>query len=161
LIRILEPPKGAKLYTVNERKLEELWEKIRNYDQLFNDSIRWDEGLFFKRMLTRETVVLETETGILFLTDIDENLKAAAHVIFFDHRLSDKIELIRSCLEWAFLQFNLQRIETFIPEFARTLKRVMENKIGFKYEGRMRNRMFYKGNLCDVFIHSILKEEVL
>jgi RimJ/RimL family protein N-acetyltransferase len=103
---------------------------------------------------------LETDGGLLFLTNIKENLHAEVHVAFWDCKLSGKESILKDCLRWAFFQYNLNRIEAFIPEYSRSLHRFMEKKLGFVYEGRMRKRMLYKGQFTDVKIYSILREEV-
>jgi hypothetical protein len=159
-IKLIPTPTGTHFCTFTAEKLHSLWESVKNLDKLFSDDERWNEELFFKRMLD-EKVVLETDGGLMILSDITENLRAAGHFIFWDHKLSPRTELLRECILWAFIQFNLQRLEVLIPEYARALIRFVEEKLKFKFEGRMRHRMMYKGQLCDVLILSLLKEEVV
>lgn len=160
-LKLLEMPEGCRLCTLSEWKLDALWEKVKDLDKLYSDDIRYDFNWFRERMLNAKTLGIETEGGMMILTNINENLYAEAHVIFWDRKLSPHLETIKKCIVWSFLEFNLQRLETITPEYTRTLNRFIESKLGFKHEGRMRKRMLYKGQFCDVHIHSLLREEVI
>lgn len=153
-------PQGVRFGTLTYEKAQDLWKEMSKYPQLFDDTHRWDWEWFYQKLTNPLNVFLEVENGILMLTNLHKNHKAEVHMCFWDCKLQPRAELINQCIQWAFLEFNLVRLEAFIPEFCRALQRFMEKKLDFVYEGRMRKRMPYKGQLADVKIYSILKEEV-
>ena len=158
---LVDLPEGVKLCELTKQKTYALWDKVKNYEVLFSDDIRWSVVWFFERMWNEETVVLETEGGLLILTGVKPNaITAGVHIIFWDHKLSARTELFKECLVWAFLQFGFYRLEALIPEFCRGLQRFMQEKLKFVCEGRMRDRILYKGQLADVKIYSILRKEM-
>ena len=156
-----ELPSGVKLGTANLEKIDWYWQKIKDFDRLFSDDIRWDEECFFEKMYAPDTVFFETENGLLLLTGLREGMYAAAHITFWDHKLLPRVRMIKDLLTYCFIRYDLLRIEALIPEFSRALKRFMEKRLGFVYEGRMRDRIIYMGNPADILIYSLLRREVL
>jgi hypothetical protein len=158
---MIELPKGVKHKILTRQSLWDLWQTVRKFDRLFSDETRNDPVSFWENILN-DCVVLETDDGggILTLSNVKPGLRAEAHLTFFDRKLSPRIELIRDCLVWAFLTYDLYRVEVFIPALGHTLRRVLK-KIGFKEEGTLRRRSWYNGNLIDTIVLGILREEVL
>ena len=155
-------PKGVKYACLTKERVHYWWEKLKNFDKLFNDDTYYDEINFFNKMFHENTHILEVEdNGIIVLDNVVEGLKAQAHVSFWDFKLSARTELLRNCLIWAILEFKLYRIEISIPEFSRALRRFAEKRLHFKYEGRLRETLWYKGQLVDMIVLSILRREVL
>ena len=157
----MDLPEGVQHKVLTRQNLWDLWEAVKDLDGLFSDETRGDPVAFWENML-KDAIVLETDDGggILTLSSLKPGLRAEAHFTFWDHRLSPRVELIRSCLVWAFLNFDLYRIEVFIPAMGHTLRRVLK-KIGFKEEGTLRNRSWYKGQLIDAIILAVLREDIL
>ena len=153
-------PEGVWHKTLSKESLLELWDRVKGFDRLFSDSTRGDPTSFWKNLLS-DCIVLETEGGILTLRNIQEHLSGEAHLIFWDCKLSPKTELVRECLVWAFTTFDLQRIGTSIPVYAKALRRFLTDRLGFQIEGRLRNNAFFDGVLIDTLILSILREEIL
>lgn len=155
-------PEDVRFCPVSKEKILYLWDKLKHFDKLFTDDTFYDEVSFTSHLSSRNLVILEVgDNGIIVINNIIEGLKAQVHVSFWDFKLSARTELLRDCLIWAILQFDLHRVEMLIPEFSRALRRFAEGKMGFKYEGRLRKTMWYKGQLTDVILLSILREEVL
>ena len=162
MIQINPLPKGVKYAKLTKEKVHYWWEKLKNFDHLFNDDTYYDEINFFTKMFGENTHILEVEDkGIMVLDNVIEGLKAQAHVSFWDFKLSARTKLIQDCLIWAILEFNLYRIEISIPEFSRALRRFVERRLNFKYEGRLRETLWYKGQLVDMIVLSVLRREVL
>ena len=162
MIQINRLPKGVKYAQLTKEKVHYWWDKLKNFDKLFNDEAYYDEYSFFSHMFSENTHILEVEdNGIIVLNHEIEGLKAEAHVSFWDFKLSARTKLLQECLLWAILEFDLHRIEIAIPEFSRALRRFVEKRLHFQYEGRLRETMWYKGQLVDIIILSILRKEVL
>lgn len=157
----MDLPSGVTHKILTKQALWDLWEKARHHARMFSDATRGDPVQFWRNML-KDSVILETDDGegILTLSNVKPGLCAEAHLTMFDHKLSPRKELIRQCMVWAFITFDLHRIEVFIPALGHTLRRVLKD-IGFTEEGRLRNRSWYQGELIDTIVLSMLREEAL
>ncbi len=159
---MIELPEGAKIATFTIPKLISLWKKAKVYSSIFTDEML-DGGvhLFCEMLLNKNTVTVEIKGGLLILQNIIHGLRGEVHFILWDSKLSSKAMLMKELLLWAFLSFELERIETFVASYARAIMRFLERKLGFQMEGVMRNRVRNKGELTDLYVYSILKSEVL
>jgi len=153
-------PNNVKVSVLSREKLWQLWTRLSQFDSLFVDDNTKDPEVFIDQFLATDGITLETEGGVMVLRKIIPGLKAEAHVAFWDKHLSPRTEMLKECIKWAFLQFDLQRIETFVAEYARALRRFIEEKLGFTKEGVLRKTSFHNGQLIDVHVYSILKEEI-
>jgi RimJ/RimL family protein N-acetyltransferase len=106
-------------------------------------------------------LVFRVESGFVFLLRVIPALRAEVHVWFPDHKLSARTGLLKDLILWGFLEFDLQRLETFVASTTRPVKRFLRERLGFKYEGTMRRRRWNAGRLIDIEIYSLLREEVL
>jgi RimJ/RimL family protein N-acetyltransferase len=158
---LLELPRGIEVGVLSRDKILSLWDKVKNYSPMFDDASRWNLEWFALRMYLRDTVLLENDGGIMLLTDTKPKHFAACHLTYWDKSLSKRTELIKEAIRWAFLQFDLQRLETHLPEYARAVRRFVEKRLGFKCEGRLRKRVMYKDNPADLLLYALLREEVL
>lgn len=156
----MELPNGVRFVTLSKPKLKDLWLKLMPFDRLFQDKMRGDEEAFVREMLSETCIILETDGGIFILNNIIEGLKAEAHLSFWDRKLSARKDLIKECLVWCFLVYNLRRIEVRSPEYAHHVHKFLVKRLGFTEEGIMRKCMWFKGNLTDMHLFSILVEEV-
>jgi hypothetical protein len=147
--------------TATSWKLEEIWERVKDLDPIFGDDSSRDKSTYLGQFLSPDTVVLEMEGGIVLLSKILEGVRCEVHPVFWDHKISARRELLQELMLWTFLTFDLNRIETFVGDYARGLMRVIGKVLGFSYEGTMRKRIVHNGIPMDVHVYSILREEVL
>ena len=154
-------PEGYTLLRMFPNELDRIWEKIEPYDSIFVDDRMAMKDIYLEQFLRKDTIVLETLGGIIIFTHIDPGLKATFHPVFWDHKLSARLEELKDVLTWAFLTFDLQRMDTQIAPYAKAAMRFIEKKMGFKYEGTLRNYVWKNGEPMDMKVYSILKEEVL
>lgn len=157
---MIELPTGVRLGVFTREKLMEMWEHLKPFDSLFMDCDMKNPEVFLANFLAKDSVTLEVDGGYMIMRRIVPGLKGEVHMTFWDKRLSPRLELIKSCLEWAFLTFDLYRIETIIAEYARSVRRFVEQKLGFKHEGTLRNSAWHLGRLIDMHVYAILREEV-
>ncbi len=161
-LTLIKLPENVRFCSLSKDKILHLWNKLKHFDKLFTDDTVYDEVSFTANLASKNSVTLEVaDNGIIVYNNIVEGTKARVHVSFWDYKLSARKELLRDCLIWGILQFDLHRIEIVIPEFSRALRRFAEKRMGFKFEGRIRKTMWYKGQLTDMILLSILREEVL
>ena len=153
-------PEGVEIGSFNKESLREVWEKLKDFDPLFSDREMRKPEVFLDEFLSNDSLILIVEEGFILLDNIVEGLRGEVHFSFFDKKLSGKEELMREVLLWFFLTYNLKRIETFIPSYAKAVERFLL-KVGLKKEGILRNRVFHKDLLLDIYVYGILLEEVL
>lgn len=154
-------PDGVWYATFNKKRIEELWDFFKGYDNLFADDNMRDPEIFFKQLIDYRTICLEYEGGLLLLQRLIPALRAEVHFLSWDHKMSAYSDLFKECLLWAFLSFDLERIETFVAKYAKSVQRFVEERLGFKYEGTFRKRVRHQGELIDMKIYSKLREEAL
>lgn len=154
-------PDGVWFAAFDKKRIEELWSFFSNYDNLFADDNMRDPEVFMKQLLDFRTICLEHEGGLLLLQRLVPGLRAEVHFMSWDHKMSAHTELFKDALLWAFLTFDLERIETFVAKYARSVQRFVEERLGFKYEGTFRQRVRHQGELIDMKIYSMLREEAI
>jgi len=159
-LRLSNLPKGVRECKENSEAIHEIWDKIKGYGKLFVESKIWDEYVFAKGILQPHCYALEIDGGVVLIRDIRRNLSGNVVVSFWDSKLGNKVEILKEIFLYFFLLFDLARLEVFIPDFCRALRRFFEEKLKFTYEGRMRKKMWYKDHLVDVIILSLLREEI-
>jgi RimJ/RimL family protein N-acetyltransferase len=153
-------PEGVRLGVFTRENLLQMWEHLKPYDSLFMDCDMKNPEVFLANFLARDSVTLETEGGYMIMRHIIPGLKGEVHMTFWDKHLSPRVGLIKNCLTWAFLSFDLYRIETLVAEYAKSVRRFIEQKLNFKHEGCLRNSAWHLGRLIDMHVYAILREEV-
>lgn len=154
-------PEGVWIAAFDQAKIDRLWEKLKDFDAFFADDLMRNKETFQNTLQNPYTVVLETESGIFWMCRIVYGVRGEVHLAFWDHRFVGKTEEIKLCLLWAFLTYDLYRIETYLAAYATSTMRFIERKLGFKKEGVMRKRVLHKGRLIDIHIFSLLRDELL
>lgn len=153
-------PKGISPMMLTRERIYGLWEIVSKYDSLFiTDELRSLEA-FTRNFLDPETQIFDVEgRGYIILKHIKEGVRAEFHATFLDHRLSARKELLREFLVWLFLEFGLERLETYVAGYAKAVKRFLVG-IGFTHEGTLRNWAKRREGFVNVEIYGILREEV-
>ena len=64
-------PGDFKLLTFKENELNNIWEKIKEFDSIFVDDRMSKKETYLKQFVKRDTIVLENEGGIIIITKID------------------------------------------------------------------------------------------
>ena len=154
-------PDGVCIAAFDQAKIDRLWEKLKDFDAFFADDLMKNKQSFQDKLQNPFTVVLETESGILWMCNIVYGVRGEVHMAFWDHRFVGRKDLLKLCLLWAFLTYDLYRIETYLAAYATSTMRFIERKLGFKKEGIMRKRISHQGRLIDVHVFSLLRDELL
>lgn len=145
--------KASKFRTLYGREISGGVQEFANLFLRQRDDGQYDaNGLFF---------VINDFVGVIYLTDIREEEDATAHYTFFDRRHHGRENLIREVLKWGFKRYNFNRLTVEIPCYTTPQTRHFVVKCGFAYEGKRRKAAMYKGELFDVNLYGILKEEVI
>lgn len=114
--------------------------------------------------------------GLFWLTDINYDkppFDASIHYTFFDRRHRGRVELCRAAIDYVFRTYEFERLWTQVPLYMSTKKETETRKehiwsvlnfverIGFRKEGRLKNKMMYKNNLFDANLYALTKNEAL
>jgi len=169
-IRCSEPDgevvRTVRLCKLTIEKLGFFWQKLSQFDTLFNDFVRGDFAAFvnhFVQQVDGEPVpaglIWEVDdVGLFLLNEIKVGHSGKAHFVFWDRRFSGREALCRGMLEYVMEEYDLLKISVEVPVYANHTLQAVE-KIGFVREGRIRRDILYKGNWFDVNVYSILKGE--
>lgn len=161
----------VRLGSLSRDKLTDLYNRLKQFKVLFTDITQGDSEAFIKTFIdirvdgsevvvTPKGLLFEIDdVGIVFLSEIAVGLNADIHINFWDRRMKGREELVREIARFAVHNFDLHRLSTSIPAYARpALARI--KKYGFKEEGVIRESVLYDGQLHDVHLFGILASEV-
>ncbi len=152
-------PESAQLVTLDQNKLDRYWELLRNNTSTFVDGMVSRDQ--FDRIMMRDSIIYEIPGCLIFMEHIIPHCRAEVHLAIWDKKISDKTDQLKDLLMWVFMVFDLHRIETFVPEDYRTMRRFVEKKMGFTFEGTLRSRAIRRGRPIDMKAYAILRDEVL
>ena len=154
-------PQGIRLATFDEETIKWLWVKVKPFDLLFSDHDMKDPETFLQLFLSPTTITFWIEDGgFVMVKNLYKGQKAEFHACFWDKHLSSRQDLLRQFVGWLFLEFELERLETYVATYARAVYRFLTKRLGFHEEGIMRQAWRHKGMLHDMHILSILRTEV-
>lgn len=149
-------------------KLDQLYKRLSKFDTLFNDYIGNSfEG--FLRVFLYQTFSGEIrptgliwevdDVGIFLLTDITPGVEAKVHFTFWDGRLRGREFLTREMCAYVMKEYQLHKLIAEIPLYSRPANSFAE-RVGLKWEGRLREAIRYKGKWFDMNIYGLLEHEV-
>lgn len=159
-------------------KVELLWKRLQKYKSLFSDITRGNFDNYFRMLTQRNTLWFEIYArfkpggpssdvnvfyddlvGIVWLADIEQVIDGTAHMVFFDRKPSEKVQVCRELIKWVFDRWPLQRVTVTPPEMYYVTHRLLE-KIGFKREGMKREAVLINGKWNGVRIYGMVRSEV-
>ena len=147
-------PEGSRPFDVSPESVLELWHKVKDKEILFSDE---DRGNYysFLRALT-ESFVLCNDYGIIRISKMIPLHRCEIHGFVLGTSASRFRDTVLSCISWLFEEYKMKRVECRVPARARALRRFLE-KIGFKEEGILRNKLLYSGVPEDEIIYAIIR----
>lgn len=157
---MMDLPEGLRFLALDREKLARIWEELRELDWYLGGGSFADPVKFTELFFAKDSVILETDYGYMILEKIRPGESALAHLPFTDHRLSVHTEDVKAALLWAFIEYDLRRIEARVYWFQRAVKRFLR-KLGFTFEGCLRKKALRRGKFEDIEVYSILREEVI
>lgn len=102
--------------------------------------------------------------GDIAMMEIDhQNQNSTVRISIFEKEYLGKgygTEAMSVLLDYGFGILNLHRIELEVFEFNKRAKKAYE-KLGFKQEGIIRDKLFYDGEFHDAIIMGVLREEFI
>lgn len=145
-------------------KLEYLWDRMRQYPQMFDDVIprtfeAFKAGMMAPQNQFYEFVQGNEIVGLAAATQVRPNLDANMHVIMFDRWLRGREEILKDALRDFAVRAKLRRMTVVLPEDNRTAIKLV-GRLGFTLEGVMRKAHLRDGIYRDYHIFGILLEEL-
>src|SRR5215831_13370719 len=123
-------------------KMELLWERMRQFPQVFDDVIPrtfevFKEGMMAPTNQFYEFVRGDDIIGLAAATQVRVRLDANMHLVMFDRRLRGREGLIRDACADFMRRAGLRRMTVLLPEDNRTAMKLIE-RVGFVKEGIIR-----------------------
>lgn len=147
-------------------KIRWLWSETGRYRTLFNDLTRGDVNNFYTVMTLPDSFwldILDDQdhlVGMIYWTDLAQMIDANAHMMFFDRKPAEKVELCKAVAKWFFSYFpQCNRMTATLPEIYHVTIR-LTRKIGFIEEGRKRKSQLMGGRFIDEVILGLLASEI-
>lgn len=144
-----------------------LWDKLKEFEVLFNDHFQHD----FKKFADAFVLQIDGEpvptgliwdiddVGIVYLTDMVAEANALIHFLFWDRRWRGREELCRTMIRYIFDRYRFHKLTWQVPLYAFHTMAAVE-RIGFTLDGRIRDDVRYKGQWFDVNYYSVLEGEL-
>lgn len=152
---------------LTQEKINFLWGRIKAFRTLFSDFTKNRFERFIEVLNDPASYWLEitdstgTSIGLFYVTRLDQIIDAEVHVIFFDRQLTNKVEITKLILFHVFQQFvGLHRLTVTVPAIYHATIRFAKS-VGFKHEGRMRERFLFGGKWVDEVVMGLLASEVV
>lgn len=152
--------------------LRDLWEKQKKYRTLmgremlhfpqfvdFFVDVKRDENGNVKYEPRGLCLVIDNLVGIFWIADVNWPSYCEAHYTFFDGRHKGRHGLVKEGCKYVFENLGINLIYVMVAAYA-TLPRKFVEELGFKREGRLRSRAYYREQWWDVISYSLLKEEL-
>lgn len=150
------------------------WNNARKFPTIYGHEIvdNWENfiDLFFEKspegLAPRGLFwVLNDFTGVFYLSDIrveeEDVVDALTHYTFFDRRHHGRTELVKEMLKFWFEKYKFSRLSAEIPNYTTPQARHFAQACGMSYEGKRRKATRFKGELYDVNLYGILRQEVI
>lgn len=147
-------------------KTKWLWDQMQKYRTLFSDFTRGDVQNFYNLIALRDSLWLEVvdenqqTIGMIYWTDMSKIIDADVHLMFFDRRPAEKVELCKDVARWFFKEFpQFHRMTATLPVIYHATIR-LAGHIGFRREGKKRQSQMMGGNKVDELIFGLLSSEI-
>jgi RimJ/RimL family protein N-acetyltransferase len=150
--------------------IRKFWDKSKQFPTLFGEEISGDYVKFLN-MLVHEGPngieinglfwVVDDFVGMYYMTEIDPGFDANVHYSFFDRRQKGRVKLSQEMLRYAFDKYQFRRFSVEVPLFVSKMTLNFIEEIGFKKEGRKREKALYKSQWFDVACYGLLREELI
>ena len=177
-----DPKKGDVEYIITpfiftQENVKRFWERSSRFPTLFNREVRSDFKRFLETLMARDAVTgavhakglfwqIYTDddplVGVFYLSNIIVELEATAHFTFLDGRLRGRGPVAKKMMEYVFNTYKFRRLNVELPYFVGpAIFSFVKHQLGFIQEGKKRNAAMRDGNVFDVGLFGIIREEVL
>jgi hypothetical protein len=143
----------------SREQAEKLWLNVKDQELAFDDYTRDRGDIFAARLCAIDTMAFEVPEGLAMVTNIVPKLSAEIHFYLWANYPEQQIvDRGRDVVRYMFEEVAIHRLSAFIPVFHRVAQRIA-TRIGFKYEGAIREQFLTKGKYHDVNVYGLLQQE--
>lgn len=145
-------------------KLDNMWATFQKYKSLFSDHNRNDKEGWIQYLLSPDTYWLEIKegdmsVGLIYFEGFSKGIEIIGHMVYYDRKPAEKLEVTRGILGFMFENFPIQRIVVEIPEMYRATDRLLI-RLGFRKEGKKRQAVLLGGTWKDTFLYGLLRSDL-
>lgn len=137
-----------------------LWDNLRQFPLLFDDTT-WGRADMFVKLLAQPDVIFYEvgNVGMIWLTTIKRGATADLNLAFWGPiTREEKLEVLKVVGTDAFYRYNIKRIGISCYEQNEAIIRMCE-ACGAKQDGVLRKALMLRGELCNVVVFSLMREE--
>lgn len=147
-------------FVITEKSVDELWDKLQQFPQVFDDFGKNDKQGFVARLMQRNNIFIDIGPGLGLAAGmaVRPRVDMVLHLVMFDRRLRGREGLFFEIMDEFFKTLQLRRMTAMLASDARTGIKLVQ-RLGFTQEGLMRDALLRDGQLFDIEIYGILKEE--
>ncbi len=149
--------------------LHSVWEKARPFKNFLNEEVADNFGSFVELFVTdvgggqviADSLLWRVDdfVGLYYLTDIRE-FEATAHFTFFDRRFRGRLDMTKQMLKYVFDRYGFQRLNVYIPMYAKPATETFVRMLGFLQEGRKRKAVYFHDDWFDIKMFGLLRSEL-
>lgn len=154
------------LYFNKPEKVTWLWGEMTKYRTLFNDYTRGSYENFVNLITLPDSYWMEVvdiptgiSVGIMYITGLSRVIDADVHLVFFDRKLANKVDICREALRPVLAKFPIHKFTAVIPEIYHATIRLAV-KLGFKRVGLFRESQYIGGKWVNEVALDLLVSEV-
>jgi hypothetical protein len=147
---------------MTHEKIGWLWKEMQKYRTLFSDLTRGDIENFTNLILLPDSVWLEVMTpdnqlvGIIYWTGLWKVTNVDVHIMFFDRKPAEKVELCKEVARWFFAENpQCNEMTATLPIIYHATIRLAK-KIGFVRKDYMYSSVQMGGKLVDEIVLGLL-----
>jgi RimJ/RimL family protein N-acetyltransferase len=148
------------IQSMNGADATRLWNHVRQQTVCFDDLTRDRGDVFAQRLVAPTTMSFAyKDDGLILIENIVPRLQGDIHFYVWGSLSEAEITQVgREACRQAFDTYKLHRISAYPPAFNKLACRIAA-RVGFKYEGCMRQLFLHEGRYQDVFIYGLLAQE--
>lgn len=147
-------------FIMTEQSVRDLWARLQDFPQIFDDFGKNDYEGFVNKLLTRTNVFIDIGPGVGLACayGVRPGLDMVLHLVMFDRRLRGREPLFLEIMGHFFEKLKLRRMTAIIVEDCKTAIKLVE-RLGFAREGCMPQACLRDSKYLDVFLYGILRED--
>lgn len=145
-------------------KVQWLWQKFLAHKTVFTDLTRHDYQNFMRMLLQPGSLWFEfvennEVIGVASVMDIEMIVDGNVHIIFFDRKVSGRVEVCRKLLIYVMREYSFHRLTATLPEIFKATIRLLK-ELEFRHEGTKIEAVPIGGRWHNMAIYGILRSQV-
>jgi hypothetical protein len=144
---------------ITKEQAFDLWEHVRQQKLCFDDFTRDRADVFLSRIMNPSSAAFQCDAGLVLIESIVPRLSAEIH--FYMWKPLHDVDIVaignEACRE-VFTTHKVHRLSAYPPAFNRLAQRIAM-RLGFKWEGNIRQQFLYENRYHDILVYGLLAQE--